>query len=528
MRKELVMQDSLEQFNGDQLAADVFIRKYSKDGVETVHEMQLRLAKNIAKARFKRIFKVQDSNFNLSEKDKTVYNNMVNHVFRYLKDFKYIVPQGSIMATLGTGKNASLSNCFVVGQPHDSIGGILKKDEELAQLMKRRGGVGIDLSSLRVAGATTNNAAESSTGPVSFAPRYSNTTREIAQGGRRGALMITMSINHPDSLKFARAKSDSTSITGANISIKITDRFMKAVKDDSNFVQIFPERSRSKFEEKIKTYVNKGSYELNRLYTEKLGDDEVSFRVVSAKDTWRDIISVAHNWGEPGIIFEDKHLAYSPDTVYTKYKGVTVNPCGEIWIPAYDACRLIALNLLSFVDWPYTPNAAFNFQKFRDAVKEAMVMGADIIDLEIEAIDKILTKINTEHKESRTEEELWRKIRGVAKDGRRIGLGFTALGDTFAALNIRYGSAKSIDLTRDIMKDKFGTELRTSIDLAKKHSPFIGWTHYNEFTEPMVNTFVGRNRFYDMIAIDFPLLIRQMKEHGRYNVSWSTVNGGLI
>jgi len=523
MKDELILQDSIEQFKGDSLAANVFINKYSKGA--TVREMQLRMAKQFGLARYKRYKKNQAIlPHKLDKAEAAVLNKIINNIYNNLKDFKYLVPQGSIMATLGTGEMASLSNCFVVGQPHDSIGGIHQKDEELAQLMKRRGGVGIDLTSLRCAGAPTKNAAKTSTGPVSFASRFSNTTREIAQEGRRGALMITMHINHPDSRDFVVAKTDTTSITGANISIKISDEFMQAVEKGEHFIQLFPDDNmRIKYLDKIDQYFVKGDYLEDVLYTEKIGDKTISFRIVNAVDLWKKIVKTAHAWGEPGIIFEDRHVKYSPDGVYDEYRGITVNPCGEIWIPEYDACRLLAHNLLSYVNYPFRENAHFDWAKFSEMCSESIDLGADVINLELNAVSKIIRKIRSEPAASSTELEMWLKIGKIAKDGRRIGIGFTALGDCLAALGFKYGSQESKDFVAMLMRVKFKSELEKSIDLAKMFGHFKGYSFHKEFTEPESGKYKGKNVFFEMIAKEFPDLVEQMKKHGRYNVSFSTV-----
>jgi ribonucleoside-diphosphate reductase alpha chain len=457
----------------------------------------------------------------LSEYGKIRKNLDEETIYNLFKEFKYIVPQGSIMSQLGSKSIGSLSNCFVIGQPEDSYGGIFQKDEEMAQLMKRRGGVGIDISTLRPIGTPTSNAAKSSTGAVSFMHRFSNTTREVAQNGRRGALMISIDINHPDVMEFIKIKRDLSQVTGANISIKINNEFMKAVEADEDYLLRFPCNSNT--EDLL--YPDE-TIEYNKLYkcSHIKSRDVVYTRKIKAKEYWNEIIKSAHGVAEPGIIFIDNHHDYSPDGAYPQFKGVTTNPCGEIFMQPYDACRLIALNLYSFVKNPFTKDAEFDSEKFYRITYEAMRLSDDLIDLEIEHIDRILNKLNSDPESNEvkwTEIELWNKIKQTAQASRRTGLGFTAEGDMLAALGMKYDSDKALLFIEQIKYLKMEAELDCTIDLAILRGTFEGWDRNIEFTEEF--ELVGNNKFYQMLVSEFPNQVSRMIKYGRRNVSWSTV-----
>ena len=503
----------LDYFNGDELAANVWQGKYMQEGEITPDDMHKRLAKEFAiiernyqitepfknsdlkthKDRIEKLSKYGRIRKNLDE--ETIYN--------LFKDFKYIVPQGSIMSQLGSKSIGSLSNCFVIGTPEDSYGGIFQKDEEMVQLMKRRGGVGIDISTLRPAETAVSNAAKTTTGAVSFMHRFSNSTREVAQNGRRGALMLSIDVNHPDVMDFIKIKRDGTSVTGANISIKINNDFMKAVEADEDYVLRFP------CDWKDDTRVEGGDiikqYEYNKLYPVKeIGDTVGYVKKIKAKEYWEEIIKSAHGYAEPGIIFVDNHHNYSPDGVYPQFKGITTNPCGEIFMQAYDACRLIALNLYSFVYKPFTKDATFDSGKFYAYTYEAMRLSDDLIDLEIEHIDTILHKISQDKESSEVrarEYELWIKVKETAQASRRTGLGFTALGDTLAALGYKYDSDQALLFIEQMMYVKMEAELDCTIDLAILRGPFQGWDKEKEYpSEFLSNDFNG---FYTFINNNF-------------------------
>jgi len=538
----------LKYFNGDDLAANVWQGKYQKEGEETPDDMHHRMAKEFARIEYDYILEEREKFNNLDNKEFQLEVNKLSdygedllllndeelpkeklldyleeNIYNLFKDFKYIIPQGSIMSQLGSNTIGSLSNCFVIGQPDDSYGGIFQKDEELAQLMKRRGGVGIDISTLRPDGTKVSNVAKTSTGAVSFMHRFSNTTREVAQGGRRGALMISMDINHPDILEFIKIKRDLTQVTGANISIKLNNEFMKAVENNEDYILRFPCTSSSNID-----YPDPKQLEYNSLL-KVISDDpekEKYIKKIKAKEYWDEIIKSAHSVAEPGIMNWDIMLDYSPDSVYPQFKQVTTNPCSEIAMQEYDACRLIAVNLFSFVDNPFTVNAKFNMDKFYKINYKAMRLSDDLIDLEIEHIDRIINKLreDPESNEIKARElVLWLKIRQTAIQSRRTGLGFTALGDTLAALNIDYDSEEALEIIKQIMQVKMRSELDCTTDLAILRGTFEGWNNQLEYPDDKDDITVGSNTFYKFLQIEFPSQYLRMYEYGRRNISWSTV-----
>lgn len=524
MTKEL-----LKYFNGDELAAGVWLGKYAQEGEKTPDDMHKRMAKEFVRIELNYASK-SDSNKDreLSNYGKTRDNLTEESIYNLFKDFKYIVPQGSIMSQLGSKSIGSLSNCFVIGQPEDSYGGIFQKDEEMVHLMKRRGGVGIDISKLRPVGTNVTNAAKTTTGAISFMHRFSNSTREVAQNGRRGALMLSIHINHPDVLDFIQIKRDLSQVTGANISIKVNNEFMKAVEADEDYALRFPcdthyYNGKEDYQSSLGELSN---FEYNELYEV---DQGVYIKRIKAKEYWDEIIKSAHGYAEPGIIFEDNHHNYSPDGVYPKFKGVTTNPCGEIFMQPYDACRLIAVNLLSFVDNPFTSDAVFNVEKFYEVNYEAMRLSDDLIDLELEHINRILSKIQNDPESTeikRREYQLWNKVRRTAQASRRTGLGFTALGDCMAALGYKYDSEEGLLFVEQFMHIKMESELDCTIDLAILRGPFEGWDKKLEFQEKIGShgkPVYGKNDFYNFIMDNFPNQANRMYEYGRRNVSWNTV-----
>lgn len=512
MNKKLI-----EYFNGDEFAAGVWESKYAQKGESTPDDMHKRMAKEFAKI---------EKKYHKSEIEKKDASRMSSYgiirsyltkdkIYNLFKDFKYIIPQGSIMSQLGAESIGSLSNCFVIGQPEDSYGGIFQKDEEQAQLMKRRGGVGQDISSLRPSTVSTSNAAKSSTGPVSFMDRFSNTTREVAQDGRRGALMLSIHINHPDVLDFIKVKRNDTKITGANISIKLTDEFMRAVETDSHFFLRWPCEAEW-FGGTEKEFPMNKLVQWGNIYVKR----------IKAKEYWDEIIESAHGYAEPGLMFENNHHNYSPDGIYPQFKGITTNPCGEIFMQPYDACRLIAINLFSFVDKPFTKEATFNHKKFYEINYEAMRLSDDLIDLEIKHIKRILNKIDSDPESEEVkfrEKQLWKKVLKTAKSSRRTGLGFTALGDTLAAIGVKYDSKEGLIITEAIMQTKLKSEFDCSIDMAITRGPFTGWNASQEFDLIASNELIGNNDFYSMLYDEFPKLAMRMYDYGRRNVSLSTI-----
>jgi len=537
------MSKLIEYFKGDDLAASVWQGKYQYKEEETPDDMHKRLAKSFASVE-KEYVKAEASLFYEGEgKKKSTLSSYgqsrsdltEDKLFNYFKNFKYIIPQGSVMAQLGIDSIGSLSNCFVVGQPVDSYGGIFQKDQELAQLMKRRGGVGIDISTLRPAGTATSNAAKSSTGAMSFMNRFSNTTREVAQNGRRGALMISTDINHPDVLDFIKAKRDLTQITGANISIKLNDDFMNAVVNDKRYILRFPCDLSEKDVKNKMLDEELANDEIEALGVDRFEDNilysfqDIHIKVVKAKEYWDEIIKSAHSVAEPGLMFWNAMVDYSPDGIYEQFRQITTNPCSEIGMQPYDACRLIAVNLFSFVKNPFTKAAYFDFDEFHKINYEAMRISDDLIDLEVQHIDRIIKKIFDDPESwevKNLEYRLWHKVRDTALSSRRTGLGFTALGDALAALGVKYDSKKGLIIIEDIMRSKLSSELDCTIDLAILRGTFEGWNPKTEMQDKMDShgkPVYGHNPFYQFIIDEFPEQAEKMFKHGRRNVSWSTV-----
>ena len=518
----------LNYFKGDELAANVFLSKYAQEGDITPDDMHKRMAKEFARVEEK--YKLQEDTHenwdSISEYGLMRENSTEQSIYNLFKDFKYIVPQGSIMSNLGNKAVTSLSNCFVVGQPTDSYGGICKKDEEMAQLMKRRGGVGLDISTLRPATTKVSNAAKSSTGAVSFMHRFSNTTREVAQDGRRGALMLSIDINHPDVMDFIKIKRDLTKVTGANISIKLNKEFMKAVEKDEDYILRFP-CDHKPDSELLNVYSKMDYNQLCQFNDYVTGKENIVYtKKIRAKEYWDEIIKSAHGVAEPGLMFWDNMIGYSPDGAYEQFKAITTNPCSEIGMQEYDACRLIAVNLFSFVDNPFTPEATFDSEKFYQVNYEAMRLSDNLIDLELEHIDKILRKIMEDpepFEDKRTEFELWTKIKDTAAASRRTGLGFTALGDTLAALGLKYDSDEALEVIEKIMFKKMESELDCTIDLAILRGTFIEADSKLEFEDDGLGNYTGKNKFYQFLATDFSEQTERMIKYGRRNVSWSTV-----
>ncbi len=492
-----VLAEAIAYFNGDELAASTWANKYamkSKGGefLElTPEDMHHRMATEFARIEEK----YKSNNFLegkanlLSEYGQSRSFLSKERIFSYFQKFNAIIPQGSVMSSLGNPHViASLSNCIVLPEIYDSYGGIFHTDEQMAQLFKRRCGVGIDISTLRPSGMHVSNAAGSTTGAVSFMERFSNTTREVAQNGRRGALMITMDIAHPDIEEFILMKQDLKKVTGANISVRLSDEFMEAVNNNTFYTHRFP------------IDAEKPKYS----------------KVVRARDLWNTIIKCAHNTAEPGLIFWDRQHKYSTSSVYPGFKNVSTNPCSEIAMQGGDSCRLIAINLYNMVDNPFTENARFNFTKFYETTYEAQRLMDDLVDLELEAIDRILNKINSDPEPElikRVEKETWEMLYNAGKTGRRTGLGFTALADTLAALNLKFDSTEAINATEKIMRVKCEAEFESSIDMAIERGKFENFDPEIEQT----------SEFVQMLQQEFPDLYNKMMQHGRRNISISTV-----
>lgn len=505
MNYQEALKAAKEYYGGEELAASVFLNKYAVKNPsgeyeeDTPDKMHRRLSKEFYS-------EIKECSI------KSKYFSDEESVYELFKDFKYIVPQGSIMSQLGHPySTGSLSNCFVVGTPYDSYAGILQKDQELVQLMKRRGGVGIDISTLRPDTTPVKNAAGSSTGAVSFMHRFSNTTREVAQNGRRGALMISMDINHPDVLDFIKIKRDLTQVTGANISIKLNDEFMKAVEEDKDYILRFP------CDAEVPNYV----VDYDKLLEINTDEDTVHIRRIKAREYWDEIIKSAHGVAEPGLMFWDNMVNYSPDGVYHQYRQVTTNPCSEIAMQPYDACRLICMNLFSVVEEPFTIYSEINYDLLYDIAYRMQLLADTVVDLEVNKIVKILDKIEEDPEPEEvkyTEFNLWKKVLETAQNSRRTGTGFTALGDMIAALGLKYDSPEAMKVIEKVMRTKLRAELNASIDLAKENGPFEGWNPSLE-----VEASEDPNSFYHTIRTEFPVEWVRMLENGRRNVSWSTV-----
>lgn len=417
----------------------------------------------------------------------------------------------------------SLSNCFVIGQPEDSYSGIMKLREEQAHLMKRRAGVGKDLSTLRPSGATVKNAAKTSTGAASFMDVDSALTQEVAQRGRRGALMLTLDIRHPDIEDFIKKKQDLSKVTGANISVKVTDDFMKAVLNDEDYILRWPLDQEKEINEWIvQSNIQAKSAPYNCLVEKHHKDNvrktvtHVYLKKVRAKELWNLLIHCAWNTAEPGIMFSDKHIRFSPDGAYPQYRGVSTNPCGEIFMQPYDSCRLIHLNLTSCVQNPFTTEAKLDLEKLREIAAAAIRLGDDLVDLEIEAIDKILAHISSSPGDNTRELQLWLKIKENGLSSRRCGVGFTGLADTLAMLNTGF-TPEGLSVVETIMSTIFEAELIEDIHLAEERGPFKGWDSNVE------NPDNEGNDWYKMVAEKYPELFSMMENSGRRNVSFSTV-----
>lgn len=530
----MIEKELLDYFNGDELAADVWLNKYAQIGDKTPDDMHRRMAKEFARIEknYQNGFeKLKPNDSQLSKYGQNRDHLTEESIYQLFKDFKYIVPQGSIMSQLGSRSIGSLSNCFVIGQPQDSYGGIFQKDEEMAQLMKRRGGVGLDISTLRPQGTATSNAAKSSTGAISFMHRFSNTTREVAQNGRRGALMLSIDINHPDVMEFIKIKRDLTQVTGANISIKLNKEFMEAVEKDEDYILRFPcDLDLIPYYEHLDTKELQDSVEYNTLFPYILNNETKGYtKKIRAKEYWDEIIKSAHNVAEPGLMFWDNMIDYSPDGVYPQYRAITTNPCSEIGMQEYDACRLMCVNLFSFVVNPFTPTAYFDHDQFYKVNYEAMRLSDDLIDLELEHIERIIIKIKDDPEPSYVkykEISLWNKIRDTASNSRRTGLGFTGLADAIAAMGYAYDSEIASVFVEDMMSVKMESELDCSIDMAIMRGTFEGWNRESEFLGSESKSGLaldGHNEFYDFLCREFPDIVRRMYEYGRRNVSWSTV-----
>ncbi|MCF2598273.1 adenosylcobalamin-dependent ribonucleoside-diphosphate reductase [Phocaeicola barnesiae] len=473
---------SLQYFNGDELAARVWVNKYAvKDSFGNIYEkspedMHWRIANEVARIEAK-------------------YPNglKAEELFNLFDHFKYIIPQGSPMTGIGNDfQVASLSNCFVIGLDGsaDSYGAIIRIDEEQVQLMKRRGGVGHDLSHIRPKGSPVKNSALTSTGLVPFMERYSNSTREVAQDGRRGALMLTVSIKHPDSESFIDAKMTEGKVTGANVSVKLDDAFMQAAVDNQTYTQQFPIDS----------------------------DHPAVTKEINAAALWKKIVHNAWKSAEPGVLFWDTILRESVPDCYADlgFRTVSTNPCGEIPLCPYDSCRLLAINLYSYVVNPFTPEAYFDFDLFKKHVALAQRIMDDIIDLELEKIEKIMEKIDSDPESIEVkgaERHLWEKIYRKSGMGRRTGVGITGEGDMLAAMGLRYGTEEASDFSEKVHKTIALAAYRSSINMAKERGAFEIYDTEREKNNPFINRLKEAD----------PELYEEMVKYGRRNIACLTI-----
>lgn len=480
--QEEAYEASLKYFGGDELAARVWVNKYAmKDSFGNIYEcspedMHWRIARELARVERK-------------------YPNPLSEeqIFELLDHFRYIIPAGSPMTGIGNDfQVASLSNCFVVGLDGDadSYGAIMRVDEEQVQLMKRRGGVGHDLSHLRPKGTPVNNSALTSTGLVPFMERYSNSTREVAQDGRRGALMLSVSIKHPDSEAFIDAKMTEGKVTGANVSVKLDDEFMRAAIEDKPYMQQFPIDS----------------------------PNPVVKKEVSARKLWEKIVHNAWKSAEPGVLFWDTIIRESIPDCYADlgFRTVSTNPCGEIPLCPYDSCRLLSINLYSYVDNPFTAEARFNMEKFQRHVALAQRLMDDIVDLEMEKIDRIMEKIAQDPQSDEVkgaEYHLWEKIKRKSGMGRRTGVGITAEGDMLAALGLRYGTQEATDFSVSVHRQLALSAYGSSVNMAKERGAFEIYDAKREENNP----FVLRLKEAD------PALYEDMRQYGRRNIACLTI-----
>jgi len=511
------MKEAIEYFNGDELAASVWSSKYKQKGDETPKDLHARMSVELDRA--DEIHRLKEYNSGrLSEYGQKRDDMSVDKYYELLDNFKYIVPQGSIMSGLGVNDQlVSLSNCFILPPPSDSYGGILERDEEQIHLMKRRGGVGFSLSSLRPNNAKVSNAAKTSTGLVSFMHRYSNSTREVAQDGRRGALMLSADIRHPDIEEFIKVKSNTSKVTGANISVMVNDEFMKAVESGDDYILKFPVTTN------VKSYLEVENKELPYGKLIELTKGVFAKRVV-ASEIWEQLVEAAHKHAEPGIMFWDRFENGSPDSGYKEFKPVGVNPCAEIGTGPYDSCRLSAINLYSFVKNPFKgglvnhidqKEAEFDYEKFYEVAYEQLRLLDNVVDLEGEKIGKIISKLNDDPEplETRMREiNLWQKILKSGKEGRRAGGGITAVGDMFAAMGMKYGGDASLYTMRKIMETKMRAELDCSIDMAIMRGKFPSHSNSRE-----------SGSYYVKMSQMFPTQYTRMQLYGRRNISFSTV-----
>lgn len=504
-------EELLNYFNGDELAASTWLNKYAKRDEhgniveQTPADMHKRMAKEFA-----RIEKQYDDNalpFDQEKFSKHYHKRKPlteKRIFELFNKFKYVIPAGSVMAGLGADKPVSLSNCFVLPSPEDSYSSIMMTRLNQAELMKRRGGVGYDLSNLRPRGAAVNNAAVTSTGAASFMDVCSDVTNEVAQQGRRGALMISMNANHPDVEEFIEKKQDLTKVTGANVSVQVTDEFMKAVEEDKDYLLRWPVDA---FNDPYNV-MPQDYEEYNKLYSIKTNNHKGYVKKVKAKEIWDKIIHCTWNTAEPGVIFKDRMVNFSPDGCYTKYRGVSTNPCGEIFMSGNESCRLIAINMLSFIDKPFTKDAKLNVSRVYDVTYDAMRLGDDLVDLENEAVRRILDVV----KDDKYAVDVWTGILEKGENGRRCGLEFTALSDMCAAMGYKFCTKEANEFVEKVCRLMMSAVLDCQTDMALERGTFPDYD----------NNVENSNEWYKFISEEYPERYRMLNEIGRRNISFTT------
>lgn len=489
---------SLAYFDGDELAATSWLNKYALRDLDgslleaTPRQMFERLADRFAaqaaRTTVDRGALGPDRLAALSRYGRERPELDRDRVLQLFDRYRFVIPQGSVQFSLGNPYYlGSLSNCVVLPSPHDSYGGVLYTDQQGVQLHKRRSGVGLDVSTLRPNGSVVRNATGVTSGPVTFLHRFSASKREIAPNGRRGSLMLSMDVRHPDATSFVESKRDLSSIAGANISLRIDDEFMEAVEADATYEQRWPVE----------------------------GAATVT-RSISARQLWDRLVESAWASAEPGLLFWDRQHRYSTSSIYPGYRNVSTNPCGEIAMQGGDSCRLVTLNLASHVRSPWTAHAALDYDALWRTTYEAMRLADTLVDLEIEAIDALLQKIHDDPEPDQVkavERDLWLTLRAGAVAGRRTGLGFTGLGDVLAALGLPYGGDEALSVVERIMRTKCDAEFTCSIDLAIERGPFAGWDPDTDAT----------SEFVEMLEREMPELASRMRRWGRRNVSISTV-----
>lgn len=501
----------LKYFDGDEMSASVWLKKYAlKDDNEkplekTPDDMHKRMAKFFAEVEETYEYNEKENvKLKLSEYGYNRVKLDEEKIYSLFKDFKYVVPAGSVMCGLGSKLPTSLSNCWVIDGANDSLDDIFRVCNEQSQLFKRRGGVGFDISKLRPNGAKVNNSARYSTGAVSFMDLFSNVTNTIAQSGRRGALMISMHIEHPDAKEFIEKKQDLTKVTGANISVQIGDDFMNAVINNDDYFQRWPIDTDLVFDKNV---------EYNKLNeTIDKNGNVIYYRRIKAKELWDTLIHCAWNTAEPGIIFKTRHYNYSPDGLYPQFRGTSTNPCGEIFMHE-DSCRLIHVNLSSFVLDEYTKNAKIDEEKLYEVFYETIRLGDDLVDLEAKAIDKILNKIKKDGNENSNEYKLYSRLLKNTLNGRRCGVGFFGLADTIAKLGFKFDSEQSLNAIKNIMRIMFIAEMDSEIDMSITRGSFPSYNKEIEKTG---------NDWYNMLEKDFNHQYNRMMKYGRRNVSFGT------